>query len=98
MTSWSEIAVDLEARLGEAEALIAGGEEPEGILFDAPDDPPSGAPNAAEQERLEAIVRRIAVVQEQVRHELTRIGGELVDSGRRREAGSAYRRGATLNL
>ena len=97
VTTWDEVAADLESRLAAAEAGLAAGTEPETELFDAPVDRPATAPGAAEQARLEAIVRRIAAIQEQVRRELTRIGGELADSGRKREAGSAYRRGATLS-
>jgi len=90
VTTWSEIATDLESRLAEAESLLAAGGEPDSTLFDAPPGLPPGVPDAAEQVRLEAILRRIAAVQGQVRRELTRIGGELAGSKRERSAARAY--------
>jgi hypothetical protein len=91
MTAWSDVAAALEARLDAAEGLLEDGEEADGVE-EADLVAPSTVPTAAEQARLEAIGRRSITLQEQLRGELRRLGGELAESGRRRGAARSYRR------
>ena len=93
MTSaWDAVADRYEAHLDVVAAVLeSGGEVPD---WDPGDELPSHPPAPDELARLRALDDRSRRLADDVRTEMSRLRDELAESGQRRSAARAYRRGA----
>jgi hypothetical protein len=91
MSGWRHVADELESRLEAAERLLDAGDVA-GAQDDLPMPAiPPEAPTGEERRRLDAIDARTAVLRNRMRQELSRLGGELAETAKRKSAPRAYR-------